>query len=53
MNLDVVFAKRFANCTGSDPIEIGDLESKVKVTVTENVSKIDEKIAKISTINIF
>ena len=39
--------------TGSNPIEIGDLGSKVKVTVTENVSKIDEKIAKNSTINIF
>ena len=25
-----------AYCTGSDPIEIGDLESKVKVTVTQN-----------------
>ena len=30
-------------CTGLDPIEIGDLGSKVKVTVTENVSKNDEK----------
>ena len=29
--------------TGSNPIEIGDLWSKVKVTVAENVSKIDEK----------
>ena len=29
--------------TGSDPIEIGDLGSKVKFTVTENVSKNDEK----------
>ena len=29
--------------TGSDPIEIGDLGSKVKVTVTENVCKNDEK----------
>ena len=29
--------------TGSDPIEIDDLGSKVKVTVTENVCKIDEK----------
>ena len=29
--------------TGSDPIEIGDLGSKVKVTVTENVCKSDEK----------
>ena len=28
---------------GSNPIEIGDLGSKVKVTVTENVCKIDEK----------
>ena len=27
----------------SNPIEIGDLGLKVKVTVTENVSKIDEK----------
>ena len=29
--------------TGSDPIEFGDLGSKVKVTVTENVYKDDEK----------
>ena len=29
--------------TGSNPIEIGDLGSKVKVTVTENVSENDEK----------
>ena len=29
--------------TGSDPIEIGDLGSKVKVTVTENVFENDEK----------
>ena len=28
---------------GSDPIEIGDLRSKVKVTVTENVCKNEEK----------
>ena len=42
-----------ASNTGSDPIEIGDLGSKVKGTVTENVSKNDEKIAKKSTINIF
>ena len=34
-----------AYCTGSDSIEIGDLGSKVKVTVTENVSKKDEKIS--------
>ena len=27
----------------SNPIEIGDLGSNVKVTVTENVCKIDEK----------
>ena len=41
-------------CTGSNPIEIGDLGSKVKVTVTENVSKNDEKkIAKNSIITIF
>ena len=40
--------------TGSDPIEFGDLGSKVKVTVTENVSKnYEKKIAKNSTINIF
>ena len=32
-----------ANKTGSDPIEIGDLGSKVKVTATENVCKKDEK----------
>ena len=29
--------------TGSDPIEFGDLGSKVKVTVSENVYKNDEK----------
>ena len=29
--------------TGSNPIEFGDLGSKVKVTVTENVFKNDEK----------
>ena len=29
--------------TGFNPIEIGDLGSKVKVTVTENVCKNDEK----------
>ena len=29
--------------TGSDPIEIGDLGSKVKVMLTENVRKNDEK----------
>ena len=32
-----------AFCTGSDPIEIGDLGSNVKVTVTKNVCKNDEK----------
>ena len=32
-----------ANRTGSYLIEIGDLGSKVKVTVTENVSKNGEK----------
>ena len=32
--------------TGSNPIEIGDLGSKVKVTVTENVCKNDEKLWK-------
>ena len=40
--------------TGSDPIEIGDLGSKVKVTVTENICKNDEKkIAKNSNLDIF
>ena len=29
--------------TGSEPMEIGDLGSKVKVTVTENACKNDEK----------
>ena len=29
--------------TGSDPIEFGDLGSKVKVTVTADVCKNDEK----------
>ena len=37
------FRYMVAYCTGSDPIEFGDLGSKVKVTVTENVSKNDEK----------
>ena len=32
-----------AYITGSDPIEFGDLGLKVKVTVTENVCKNDEK----------
>ena len=42
-----------ANCTGSNPIEIGDLGSKVKVTVTENVCKNDEKkFAKNSNLDI-
>ena len=40
--------------TGSNPIEIGDLGSKVKVTVTENVCKNDEKESpKISGLEIF
>ena len=40
--------------TGSNLIEIGDLGSKVKVTVTENVCKNDEKkIAKNSNLDIF
>ena len=40
--------------TGSNPIEIGDLGSKVKVTVTENVCKNEEKkFAKISYLDIF
>ena len=37
------FRKMVAYNTGSDPIEFGDLGSKVKVTVTENVCKNDEK----------
>ena len=37
------FRKMVAYNTGSNPIEIGDLGSKVKVTVTENVCKNDEK----------
>ena len=38
----------------SDPIEIGDLGSKVKFTVTENVCKNNEKkIAKNSDLDIF
>ena len=40
--------------TGSNPIEFGDLGSKVKVTMTENVCKNDEKkFAKNSNLNIF
>ena len=41
--------------TGSNPIEFGDLGSKVKVTWTENVCKNDEKkkIAKNSNLDIF
>ena len=40
--------------TGSNHIEIGDLGSKVKVTVTENVCKHDEKkFAKNSDLEIF
>ena len=40
--------------TGSDPIEFGDLGSKVKVTATENVCKNDEKkFAKNSNLDIF
>ena len=42
-----------AYSTGSDPTEIGDFGFKVKVTVTENVSKMMKKIAKNLTINIF
>ena len=33
-----------AFCTGSNPFEIDDLGSNVKVIVTENVCKNDEKI---------
>ena len=36
------FRQMVASRTGLDPIEIGDLGSKVKVTVTENVCKNDE-----------
>ena len=40
--------------TDSNPIKIGDLGSKVKVTVTENVCKNDKKkIAKNSYLDIF
>ena len=40
--------------TGSDPIEIGNIGLKVKVTVIENVCRNDEKkISKNSIINIF
>ena len=40
--------------TGSDPVEFGDLGSKVKVTVTENVCKNDKtKFAKNSNLDIF
>ena len=41
--------------TDSSPIEMGDLGSKVKVTVIENVFKNDEKkkITKNSNLNIF
>ena len=46
------FSLKSCYCTGLDPIEIGDLGSKVKVTVTENVFENDEKIAKNSTMNI-
>ena len=38
---------------GSNPIEIDDLGSKIKVTVTENVCKNDEKIVKNSNLDIF
>ena len=37
------FRLTVAYSTSSDPIEIGDLRSKIKITVTENVSKNDEK----------
>ena len=46
-----------AYTTGSNPFEIGDLGSKVKVTLTENVRKNDEKwwknFAKNSNLDIF
>ena len=51
------FRQMVAYNTGSDPIEFGNLGSKVKVTVTENVCKNDEqwwkKFAKISNLDIF
>ena len=48
------FRKMVAYNTGSDPFEIGDLGSKVKVTVTENVCKNNEKqFAKNSNLDIF
>ena len=43
-----------AYCTGSDPIEIGELGLNVKVTVTKNVCKNDKKkFAKNSNLDIF
>ena len=40
----MVFDKRLLSYSiGSNPIKNGDLWSKVKVAVTENVSKNDEK----------
>ena len=41
--MDAGFTKRLLTSTDSDPIEIDDLGSKVKVTVAENVSVNDEK----------
>ena len=40
-----------AYVTGSNPIEAGDPRSKVNVSVIENVSQNNEKIAKISNVN--
>ena len=37
------FHEMVACCTGSNPIEISDTRSKVKVTVIEKVSQNDEK----------
>ena len=52
-DLDAVFAY-VPYRTGSDPIEIDDIDSKVKVTMTENACLNDEyKIAKDSNVNIF
>ena len=49
-NFDAVFTTAY--CTCSNTIEFGDPRSKVKVTVVENASQNEEKIAKISYVNI-
>ena len=42
-----------AFCTGLDPIDIGDLGSNIKVTVTENVCKKNEKNRQKLNLDIF